>query len=738
MKRTVLLFLMCCPFIYGQNIIQGSVYFKDNQGITPIFGAEIFWKNTSVGTTSDKNGAFSIPVTDQNNELIIRYIGFKQRNLHVGKPYAPLSIELTEEANELSAVEISQKRKSTQKLVTPTANVVQINRSELLKAACCNLSESFETNSSIDVSNTDAVSGTKQIKMLGLASPYLLMSRENIPTLKGASQNLGLSFIPGTWIESIQIIKGAGSVINGYESISGQINTELVKPASDTPILLNAIAFKDGRHEFNAHINKKVSKNWFSGLFIHTDYNSTNNDNNHDGFLDIPTGRQINVMNRWQYLSEESNWRSQILFHALSDKRSLGQFQNLSSSDLWESTRDIKAFNAMAKLGYIWEDMPFQSIGFQGDYTHYQQNSVAGNQHFSTRENHFYFNTVFSSIIDNTYHKFTTGISSFIDQYYQDIGYFTLNRKDKQAYFNIGSYFEYNYSGSEVLQFSSGIRWDYHNQLGTFFTPRIHVKWTPSPSSSFRFSAGRGKRLALLFSENQKILSSNRQMQIQPELSSLINEEIAWNYGVSISKNLSVFLKDIDISIDLYRTDFIKQTATDWETPGVLSLYNVEGKSYANSAQVEVSSNISKGIDLRLAYKYYDIQTDLNSGKKLQILQPSHRFFANISYESTPKNNAFWRADYTFNLIGKQRIPRTFFNNNASFSPIYSLSNLQITRVFSKKWELYFGGENLFNYTQQNPILSAENPFSSQFDAGLIYAPTLGRMLYVGLRFSKI
>src|SRR6218665_652262 len=219
----------------------------------------------------------------------------------------------------LKSVTVESKRKGLKKSLSLTANTTVVTSKELLKAACCNLAESFETNPSIDVNFSDALTGTKQIKMLGLTSPYIMITEENIPSVRGASQAYGLSFTPGTWVESIQITKGAGSVVNGFESISGQINTELIKPMNDIPFFLNAYGSTDSRFELNTHINKKVSDKWATSLFIHGNARVSKNDMNDDGFLDNPLGKQFNIANRWQYANPETGWVSFINLRYMND-----------------------------------------------------------------------------------------------------------------------------------------------------------------------------------------------------------------------------------------------------------------------------------------------------------------------------------------------------------------------------------------------------------------------------------
>lgn len=301
--------LMLPGLMFSQDQIAGMIMEANekNEHI-PLPGANVYWLDTTIGTVTDMDGMFRITYKEEYTKLIISYIGFTTDTLDITGPgtlrhwLRPVS--------KLDEITVEGKVKPRAISFFEAQNVINVSSAELLKAACCNLSESFETNPSIDVNFTDAVSGTRQIKMLGLTSPYILIATENIPSIRGASQANGLSFIPGTWVESIQITKGAGSVVNGFESIAGQINAELQKPTFDDKIFVNAYASANGRLEFNTHINTKVSDKWSTGFYIHGNRRDKEFDKNNDSFLDAPLAKQINVMNRWQYTDPEKGFVS--------------------------------------------------------------------------------------------------------------------------------------------------------------------------------------------------------------------------------------------------------------------------------------------------------------------------------------------------------------------------------------------------------------------------------------------
>lgn len=647
----------------------------------------------------------------------------------------------------LRSVEIKTDASSTKKSYRKVTNTATMTSKELLKAACCNLAESFETNPSIDVNFSDALTGTKQIKMLGLTSPYLMITEENIPSVRGASQAYGLTFTPGTWIESIQITKGAGSVVNGYESISGQINTELIKPISDIPFFLNAYGSSDSRFEVNTHFNKKITEKWSSSLFVHGNTRVQKMDNNDDGFMDNPLGKQINVLNRWQFADAEKGWVSFINFRYMNDEKQTGELdfdpnRDKGTTNFWGSEINTERFDVSTKLGYVFPNMPYQSIGFQNAFTSHKQDSYFGLNDYQITQKSFYSNLILNSIIQNTKHRFATGLNFTYDDYNEFLAVPSISGVYDRIDTSFGAFFEYTYDNLDNFSLVAGARVDNHNRLGVFATPRIHVRYNPWEKGVLRASVGRGKRSANIFAENQQLFASSRAFDILNSSGKIygLNPEIAWNYGVSFLQGFTLFTKSADVTLDFYRTDFQNQAIVDlYASPQQALFYN--GKSFANSFQLEFNIDLMTHLNFRTAYKYYDVQTEYISGEAQRPLQAKHRYFANLGYAThIGEKGRQWKFDFTYNWLGKQQLPNTASNPVADrlpeYSPSFSLMNAQVTRTFSSSFEMYAGAENLGNYKQDKAILGNENPFGTNFDTSIVYAPVFGQMFYAGLRFK--
>ena len=750
-----LFFLLWSLTLFSQNLSGMVVEILDNNEV-PIVGANIYLVDGSKGVVSDQNGNFLINDIKDAKEFVVSYVGYLNDTLKTKNKYSKVILKPD---TSLEAITINFKEKSTSVSLLSSANVLKISSEELLKAACCNLAESFETTPSIDVNFSDAISGRKQINMLGLASPNILISVENIPSIRGALNVYGLTFIPGTWIESIQVAKGSGSVVNGYESVSGQINAELLKPMSDKKFFANAYYNSMERFELNTHYSTKLTEKIDYGLYLHADKKDNRDDHNNDNFGDAPTGQQINILNRFQYTNAIKGLVGFFDINYVGDERVYGEIDYFDPAiipgppinDSWGGSADSNIIRSTLKFGYVDPDITYRSLGLQLSYSNVDQGADFGNSFHDTRHTSFYSNLVYNTIIGDTRSKIKTGISFAYDNYDESVNnlntsFFDLDRTEK----SIGAYFEYNYDNLDNLNLSAGIRYDNHNIIGNFISPRLHVRYQALAKTTIKMSAGKANRIANLFSENQKLFYSSRLISFSSADASSefmsynyfdMKPEVAWNYGASIIQSFKLFSKDSQLIIDYYITDFESRVVVDWESPSNILFYNLVGRSYAKSFQAQFSYSLANSIDLLFAYKNTDAKTDYISGRLQNPLTPSNRFFLNLSYDG-PSNEKSrkWKFDVTYNHLGKQRIPSTIQNPEIfrldPFSSKLDLINSQITRVFSDSFEVYLGVENLTNYKQNDGIISNSDPFGQYFDATMIYGPVFGRMSYLGLRYK--
>lgn len=620
-----------------------------------------------------------------------------------------------------------------------------INSKELLKAACCNLAESFETNATVDVAYSNAVTGTKQLKMLGLDQKYTSLTKELLPEIRGLASAYGLNFIPGKWIGGIQLTKGGSTVTNGYESITGQINTELLKFQDKNETTLNIFADNNARFETNITNVSQVSEHWDQSILIHGNGTFAKMDYNKDEFLDQPTGNQINIAYLLNYNDlENSGFGSHFGINFLKDIRNSGQMDFNKNLDQSEQTAygvgiDIGRIQLWNKTGYIFKGKPYRSIGWMNQYTFHQQNSFFGFRDYNGKQNTYYSNLIYEDIIGNTNNKYQVGASFLYDDFNED--YLTQNYKRTETV--PGIFAEYTLTGTKYT-LVAGARVDFHNLAGTQFTPRLNFKYDITPKTIFRISAGRGFRTANIFAENQQYFASNRQIEILQNGGEIygLKPEIAWNYGASLQQEFKIFGRKSTIVADFFRTDFQNQVVVDLDQSAQKILfYNLDGKSFAHSFQTQWDLIPLKNLELRLAYKYYDVATDYLSGLKKVPFMAKHRGFANLAY-STNKNEkgGFWSFDTTLNLVGKQRLPNTSENPTefqlSKYSDSFATLNAQISKNFNSKIRVYAGMDNITSTKQKNPIIDAAHPFGNYFDGGMVYAPIMPGNGYIGLDVS--
>lgn len=653
-----------------------------------------------------------------------------------------------EHAAEIQGVTVTKTSDATALNKKDASLTFNINSKELLKAACCNLSESFETNATVDVSYANAVTGTKQLKMLGLEQKYTSLTKELLPEIRGLASAYGLNFIPGRWIGGIQLTKGGSTVTNGYESITGQINTELLKFQDKNETSLNIFADNNARTEINITNVSALNDHWNQSILIHGNGTFAKMDYNDDGFLDQPTGNQINVAYLLNYSDlEHKGWASHFGINFLKDSRFAGQMDFDKNLDQSEQSAygvgiDISRFQVWNKTGHIFNGKPYRSIGWMNQFTYHQQNSFFGFRDYNGKQSTFYSNLIYEDILGNTNHKYKVGASFLYDKFDEDYAFSQTEPVEifKRNETVPGVFGEYTLTGLKYT-LVAGARLDFHNLAGTQFTPRLNFKYDLTPKTIFRISAGRGFRTANVFAESQQYFASNRTIEILGNNGEIygLKPEIAWNYGVSLQQEFKVFGRKSTVVADFFRTDFQNQVVLDLdESAQKILFYNLDGKSFANSFQTQWDFIPLQNLEFRVAYKYYDVATQYLSGLKKVPFMAKHRGFANAAYH-TNKNEkgGFWSFDSTLNLVGKQRLPNTSENPEQyqmpDYSPSYATLNAQISKNFNSKIRAYVGMDNITSTQQKNPIIDAQNPFSNYFDGGMVYAPIMPGNVYVGL-----
>jgi outer membrane cobalamin receptor len=744
----LLIVILGCGNTWSQNL-EGTVFEYDkSQQLETLPGVNVYWSGTTIGVSTDGNGKFSLPLQKNNNKLVVRYIGYEADTLTIKQGDNNIRIVLNK-TKELEGVTISALEGA---YISSKPILTQIITAEgLRKAACCNLSESFESSASVDVSYSDAITGAKQIQLLGLAGIYSQLMLENTPYIRGLSTPFGLMYVPGSWMESISVSKGTASVINGYESITGQIDINYKKPETNKEKLyVNLFLNSMLKSELNLNTRLDVKKHHHeegeeddhdhdngdaSTMFLfHFENNPMRFDDNKDGFLDLPLSTQVNFMNRWDY-SKHGKMEGRTMASYLYDTRTGGQTdfkpkQPHDTSNGYGIGVDNHKFNLITKNGILLKGDD-ESIGTIASFTFHQYNSFYGLNTYNAQQLSGYANAFYENFVDRKkQHKIDAGFSYQVDAYDEKFNDSTFKPRLESV---PGIFGQYSFVFKEKLIAIAGIRLDYNSLYGLFWTPRFHAKWAITHSSSLRFTAGKGYRSPNIFIENTALMTSSRKFVVNERLKA----EEAWNAGINFTQTFEINRKECSFILDYFYTDFVNQVIVDIDRDiHHVYFYNLRGRSYSHSAQAELIFYPVKSLEITAAYRYNYVKETINGDLRDKPLASQHKAILNVSYATKFEK---WKFNITAQLHGSQRLPDTHLNPEiyrlSDFSPTFMTFNAQIT----KKWkyvEAYLGVENFTNYRQKNPIIAAENPFGEHFDASMIWGPVNGAMGYAGVRVS--
>lgn len=716
----------------SQEYVYGTVYEIIDGKQTPLPGANVYWGHNMQGVVTDADGKYRIAISPDACHIVFSHVSYANDTVH-GFHHAMQYDHVMMSSVMMDEVEVAARQKANYISSLTPHHTQTVSSEGLRRAACCSLAESFETNASVDVSYSDAVTGAKQIELLGLSGLYTQMMAENMPNFRGLAAAFGLNYVPGPWMNAIQISKGTSSVVNGYESISGQINVDMKKPEPDHSerLYLNLYGNSMGMLEGNFNTRFSFSDYCHGMVLGHVNYNSIKHDANKDSFIDDPLVQQYNVFARLNY---QRGWFEGMWgIKALKESRISGQVdfdEKAGNGDQYYGIDiNTERYEAFSKTGFLF-DRPETSLGIQQQLTYHKLNSLYGHQGYDASQLSYYANALFASYVVNHHHKYTTGMSYSYDKYDENLNDSIFGRVESVP----GVFAEYTYSDDHNWSVIAGARLDHHNEYGLFFTPRLHIRYKTHNRWTFRVSGGKGYRSPNVLAENSTILASARRIQFldTPKM------EEAWNFGANITKYFTIANRDLMVQLDFYRTDFINQVVIDRDAnPLLLNIYNLNGKSYSNAAQIELNYEIINDFDVTAAFRYNDVKMTIADELREKPFVNRYKGLLSMSY--APKS---WQFDLTTQFNGDSRVPSLEGNPSAmpeqciERSPFYVILNAQITKTFGEHWEVYVGGENLTNFKQDYPIIAAEDPFGPNFDASMVWGPLSGIKGYVGFRFK--
>ena len=750
--------------------VSGTVL--DDKGF-PLIGANVYWAGTTIGVITDLDGHFELDEVKSTNRLVSSYVGHHNDTTEV-MGHSELTIVLVSDLV-LEEVNIVERKMSVLRSRVSPLQTETLTGEALCMAACCNLSESFETSASVDVAYSDAATGAKQIRLLGLSGTYVQMLTENTPNIRGLAQAFGMEYIPGPWMEAIQVSKGTSSVLNGYEAIAGQINVEYLKPQTQDPVSLNAMISTETHAEVNAtggwDLNDKVS----TGILFHAQNMSLELDHNHDGFLDMPKNTNINLLNRW-YI-KTGGYTGQFLVRGLYDRRQGGQTRDALALSPFASSPyhiDLNTYrvDGFVKNGYVFNPDLGTSIGIIASASYHNQQNSYGLRQWNAAQTNAYLNAIFQTsfddsafdLLDDHQHKLSTGVSVNFDKCDEELLLTSSSADPASTYLNTwevtpGMFAEYTYTYKDKLTLLAGIREDYSSRYGFFTTPRMNVRYAPFEWWTIRGSVGLGYRTPNAIADNAAYLASNRVYDFN---AADLAQERSMNTGVSTVFYIPIGKRELQLSGEYYYTKFMDGVIADMDrSMGGVTLYNMhdvdDAQYFSHNWQVEATMEILRGWTMTAAFRYTDVkQTTFNSiANEYQLrdkpLQNKFKGIVTTSYQTPLKT---WQFDVTAQFNGPGRMPDGFVIPDGSqqyfiadgqvYHKWYPQLIGQITKFF-RTWSIYLGAENMTNFTQDNPIVGSTvehnghhlvDPSSTTYDASMIWAPIHGWKLYLGFRWS--
>lgn len=759
MKKLFILFFCLFAFSFANaQDFKGKVFLLNADGQKEPAGfATIVCVENGMVAEADMDGNFTFKkVKLEKATFYATFIGYTKDTVVVNIPHEYHEFNLKDE-NELGALVVTGRQEANYLSKSTPVRTEVITAAGLCKMACCNLAESFENSASVSVGYSDAVSGAKQIKLLGLSGTYVQMLDENKPIMRGLASPFGLTYIPGQWLESIQIAKGPSSVINGLEGITGLINMEHRKPTAENPLFVNLFTNQELKLEANVASSLQLNEKWSTVIMAHASGDTQEHDGNDDGFKDEPKTLQLNFDNRWLYQAAPGGVQIRFGVKAFSDKRIGGQMgykegmndhgvYEAYKKGIWGSEIHNSGIDGNFKLGIPLSNEGAESLAFVATYSYYDMNTSYGTKYYKGYQNMAFVNAMYQNQIHENHH-YTFGIAGQYDKigenymvYDKNINKAVPSQTGKEPLNGIedkmfGVYGEYTFTNDKFTAVV-GARGDYHSDGGWVFGPRANLKYSFTDNTIVRLTGGRGFRHANIIADNLGLMSSSREIDIEED----IKMEDAWTFGGNFTQYFKLGESENSyVSFDYFRSSFNNQLVVDWDKDveeGMVSeetkvsVYNCYGRSFTDTYQFDLSVEPFKRFTAILTYRYTNAKVEMDGqGLVNRPLMSKYKGVLNIQYAT---NLNKWTFDVTAQLNGPAPLP-VFMGGGES--EVYPMFYAQITKKF-RGVDVYVGVENIGNYMQENPIISAEDPYSPNFNASMVWGPLMGRKFYAGMRLT--
>ena len=745
MKLNIILFVLFSiqTGFAQEHTVNGTVYSEGE----PLNGASLRIKGTNLGTITNEKGYFSIKFSKKkNNQLIISYTGHKSKQIEIDPKESDIGKIILELYESLDEIVISGTLKPVSKLNSPVA--VEVYSQSFFKAnPSPSIFESLESINGIRPQLNCNVCNTGDIHINGQEGSYTMVLIDGLPIVSGLSTVYGLSGIPQSLIERVEIVKGPASTLYGSEAIGGVIN--LITKLPENSSKLSVDSFLSDWGELNTDIGYKYSLSKRTTGLLGINYFNFSNpiDNNNDGFTDLTIQDRISIFNKFTY-GDKLSFATRFVY----EDRWGGQ---LNWEPKYRGGDTVYGENIYTTRFEAFGNYTFnKNLSFQFSYNNHTHNSAYGTTIFNANQTIGFGQLIWNKSIKNNDLLF--GLA-YRYTYYDDDTTATfneiLNSNQEDIYHMPGLFIQDEIKINESNTLLLGIRFDHNSLHGNIFTPRINYKLSNYDQTSIlRMSFGTGYRVAQVFTEDHAALTGARDVVFLNDL----EPEKSWNTNLNYVKK--VYLKEgaiIDFDISIFKTLFSNKIIPDYDTnPNKIIYDNLKGRSISQGVSLNINSLLENGIRFNLGATYIDSYIKEDGVKTVPYLTEKFQGVWKFEKKWNDKNLIF---DLTGTTIGPLRLPTlSRLDPRPDYSSTFSIVNIQLTKILKNTFEIYGGIKNIFDFTPPknsiarsfdpfdkqvvfdnsgNAIQNENNPYALTFDPSYVFASNQGFRFFFGLRY---
>jgi outer membrane receptor for ferrienterochelin and colicins len=747
-KNLIICFCTLLPsFFFAQSTIKGTV---TADGM-PLQYANIVLKKSTQTSASNEDGLYSFKnLAAGNYEIAVSYTGFKSEstNISLGDSTEVVVDFNLKENNSLDEVVITGTMKPVSRLESPVP--VEVYKPVFFKKnPTANIFEALQNVNGVRPQLNCNVCNTGDIHINGLEGPYTLVLIDGMPIVSGLSTVYGLSGIPNSLLERIEIVKGPASSLYGSEAVGGLINI-ITKNPKNAP-LFSADAFTTDWGELNVDIGLKANIGKTASVLTGINYFNYSNpiDNNNDNFTDLTLQDRISVFQKWN-INRKTNKLFSMAGRFFYEDRWGGEMQwekkHRGGTEVYGESIYTKRWELLGAY-----ELPIdEKMLFSFSYTDHDQNSVYGDMPYIAKQRIGFGQLTWDKTLSKHDLLFGTALRY---QYYDDNTPATV---EEDINWIPSLFVQDEVKLNESHKLLLGARYDYNNNHGSIFTPRLAYKWKINDTNILRFNTGTGFRIVNLFTEEHAALTGSREVIVMEELKPERSFNVNLNYLKKIYTSNGTF---IGLETTAWYTRFSNSIIPDYDTnPNQIIYKNLNGYAVTKGISTNMDVVFNNGLKMILGATYMDVSKTENNTTTRQILTEKISATWAISYRI---NKLFLDVDYTGNLYGPMRLPLLGdLDPRSQYSPTWSIQNIQFTFNKFKNFELYAGVKNILNWTPNkgNPFIiarandpfdknvqydtngnvqaTADNPYALTFDPGYVYGPNQGIRSFFGLRFT--